>query len=189
VPAGPVFYYDLADPACWLVAERIASTLPVVPEFVPVLARELAPKAPPPPDREALASRAAELGLLPLRLPARWPLDGEAAALAATYAAGIGKVVAFSLASMRQTFAAGRDPGEQETVLIAAAACEIHPRAVLRGMRLAGVSTALRGAGGRARKAGVRRLPAIAAGELVFEGEGCPERAAAALGRAREPAC
>ena len=34
----PVFYYDLGDPECYLVAERIMAELRVVPEWEPVLA-------------------------------------------------------------------------------------------------------------------------------------------------------
>ena len=63
--------------------------------------------------------------------------------LAATYAKQIGRAVAFSLAAFRQAFAGGRDLGDQDTVLIAAAACEMHPAAVLKGIRLRSVSAAL----------------------------------------------
>ena len=31
------FYFDLASPECWLVAERVNSVLPVVPEWQPIL--------------------------------------------------------------------------------------------------------------------------------------------------------
>ena len=47
--------------------------------------------------------------------------------LAATYAKQFGRAVAFSLAAFRQAFAGGRDLGDEITVLIAAAACEMHP--------------------------------------------------------------
>ena len=53
--------------------------------------------------------------------------------LAATYAKWIGRGVAFSLAAFRQAFAAGRDLSERDNVLIAAAACEMHPTAVVKG--------------------------------------------------------
>src|SRR5205807_1995554 len=33
----PTFFYDLGDPYSYLVAEQISSTLPVVPEWEPVL--------------------------------------------------------------------------------------------------------------------------------------------------------
>ena len=53
--------------------------------------------------------------------------------LAATYAKHIGRAVAFSLAAFRQAFAGGRDLGDEGTVLIAAAACEMHPDGAAQG--------------------------------------------------------
>ena len=47
---------------------------------------------------------------------------------AATYAKQIGRAVAFALAAFRQAYAGGRDLVEPDNVLIAAAACEMHPR-------------------------------------------------------------
>jgi 2-hydroxychromene-2-carboxylate isomerase len=176
------FYYDLGDPECWLVAERIASTLPSVPEFVPVIAGRVARRTIEAPDRDELAARARELELLPLRWPPDWPPDSTLAARAATYAARIGKVVAFSLAAFRQAFAGGRDLADLDTVLIAAAACEMHPAAVLKGVELRGTAGALEHACGRARAAGVDALPAITVGEQVIAGADSPERAAAILG-------
>jgi 2-hydroxychromene-2-carboxylate isomerase len=90
--------------------------------------------------------------------------------LAATYAKQIGRAVAFSLAAFRQTFAAGRDLGDGDTVLIAAAACEMHPRAVLAGMRLESTRSALALAADRATASGVTALPAIAFGDDVYTG-------------------
>ncbi len=88
-PAQPVFYYDLGDPGCYLVAERIMAELPVVPEWEPVHGPRLG-FTPPPPDRAALAAALARQDLQPLRLPATWPPDSELAMLAATYAKGGG---------------------------------------------------------------------------------------------------
>ena len=70
----------------------------------------------------------------------------------ATYAKGGGRAVAFSLAAFRQVFAGGRDLGDEGTVLIAAAACEMHPSAVLKGVSLRSVGASL-AARGRARAA------------------------------------
>ena len=56
--------------------------------------------------------------------------------LAATYAKQIGRAVAFSLAAFRQAYAAGRDLGDPDTVMLAAAACEMHPAAVTKGAAL-----------------------------------------------------
>ncbi len=180
-PAQPVFYYDLADPNCYLVAERIMSELPVVPEWEPVLANEPGRVDGQAVDRELIGQRARELGLQPLRWPARWPPDSSMAMLAATYAKRVGRGVAFSLAAFRQAFAGGRDLGDEGTVLIAAAACEMHPAAVLKGIELRSVTGALREAGARALAAGVGSLPAIQVGGEVFEGNGCIELAEARL--------
>jgi 2-hydroxychromene-2-carboxylate isomerase len=105
--------------------------------------------------------------------------------LAATYAKHIGRAVAFSLAAFRQAFAGGRDLGDESTILIAAAACEMHPTAVLKGIGLRSVATALEAVGERARAAGVGSLPAIQVGDELFEGERMLERAGEALGAIR----
>ena len=104
---------------------------------------------------------------------------------AATYAKHIGRAVAFSLAAFRQAFAGGRDLGDEGTVLIAAAACEMHPTAVLKGINLRSIETALGDAGARAVRAGVRTLPAIQAGDQLFEGPGCIEHARDAIAALR----
>ena len=156
----PVFYYDLGSPECYLAAEQVMTTLPVVPEWEPVLAVELI-DVPAAPNRAAIERRACELGIQPVRWPARWPPDTRMAMLAATYAKRIGRGVAFSLAAFRQAFAGGRDLGEQETVLIAGAACEMHPSALLKGIGLRSTAQALAEANDRARHRGVRELPAV----------------------------
>ncbi len=102
--------------------------------------------------------------------------------LAATYAKRVGRAVAFSLAAFRQAFAGGRDLGEEGTVLIAGAACEMHPVALLKAIGLRSVSEGLRGAGERARVAGVGSLPALELDGRLFEGPDCLERALRAQG-------
>ncbi|MGZ4313613.1 MAG: DsbA family protein, partial [Solirubrobacteraceae bacterium] len=156
---------------------------PVVPEWEPVHGAALG-WTPPAPDAEALARAIAEHGLMALRLPPTWPPDSELAMRVATYAKGGGRAVAFSLASFRQVFAGGRDLGDEGTVLIAAAACEMHPTAVLKGVGLRSVHASLQRAGERARQAGVSRLPAIQVGAQVFGGEGALEQATDALAAA-----
>ena len=124
---------------------------------------------------------AAKRGLQPLRWPDPWPPDTELAALAATYARGIGKVAAFSLAAFRQAYAGGRDLADRDTVLIAAAACEIHPRALLAAVERRGMHEALEAATAQAAAAGVRAIPALLAGGRVFAGDIGLDQAAAAL--------
>jgi 2-hydroxychromene-2-carboxylate isomerase len=182
--AQPVFYYDLGNPECYLVAETIMTALPVIPEWEPVVEASLANGDPRSIDPQLIAARVAELGLQPLRWPAGWPPDTELAMLVATYAKRGGRAVAFSLAAFRQAFAGGRDLGDQDTLLIAAAACEMHPTAVLKGIGLRSTRTALDTAVARAQAAGVRALPAIQVGDALFSGEECVASAALALGAA-----
>jgi predicted DsbA family dithiol-disulfide isomerase len=166
-PEQPVFFYDLGTPRCYIVAETIMAALPVVPEWEPVLAPDVV-DAGDEVDRGGIERRAAELGLQPLRWPIAWPPDTRAAILAATYAKQIGRAVAFSLAAFRQAFAGGRDLGDENTVLIAGAACEMHPTALRKGIELRSTHSALAQATRRARDAGVTELPAIQIGDRVY---------------------
>jgi 2-hydroxychromene-2-carboxylate isomerase len=176
----PVFYYDLGSADCYLAAERIMATLPVVPEWEPVLGAALG-LSEPAPQTERLDAAVTDHGLQPLRMPASWPPDSELAMLAATYAKRGGKAVAYSLAAFRQAFAGGRDLGDEGTVLIAAAACEMHPRAVLKGIQLRSTRTALQRACARAAAADVTELPAIATGNGTYCGARALELATDAL--------
>jgi 2-hydroxychromene-2-carboxylate isomerase len=178
----PVFFYDLGDPVCYLAAEQIMSSLPVVPEWEPVLAADLGLRRPDPPDPGQIVRRASELGLQPVRWPTAWPPDSRQAMLAATYAKRIGRGVAFSLAAFRQAFAGGRDLSEADTILIAGAACEMHPTAILKAISTRAISDALGQATQRAREVGVRELPALQVADRIFTGETALDRAAETLG-------
>src|SRR4051795_7481254 len=163
-PEQPVFYYDLASPEAYVVAERSAGVLGEVPEWQPVRlgglrAGELGPfrcAAEVDAYREDVARRVAASGLQPLRWPEPFPADTEWAMLVATYAKHIGRAVAFSLAAFRQAFAGGRDLGERDNVLIAAAGCEMHPTAGIKGAELRSTRERLEAATADARAAGVR---------------------------------
>jgi predicted DsbA family dithiol-disulfide isomerase len=156
------------------------SARPVAPEWEPVRGADIR-LIDPQPDRAQIEQRARELGLQPFSWPQRWPPDTRQAMLAATYAKRIGRAVAFSLAAFRQAFAGGRDLGDEATVLIAGAACEMHPSALLKGLALRSVTEALTEAVARARLAGVSSLPAIQVQGAVLEGAGAIEEAAALL--------
>jgi 2-hydroxychromene-2-carboxylate isomerase len=172
--AQPRFYYDLDSPECYLVAERVMHALGDVPEWIPVHISEVGPfrcAAEIDSYREDIERRAAALGAMTLRWPEPFPADTRWAMLAATYARSIGRGVAFSLAAFRQAFAAGRDLSERDNVLIAAAACEMHPTAVIKGAELRGTREKLEAATAQARAAGVRSLPAVAIGDRVLHGE------------------
>ena len=192
----PIFYYDLASPECYLAAERVSFVLGVTPVWEPVtgswgegghqeadgiLAERSGLRLVPEPDRSATERIARERGLQAMRWPLHWPPDSQLAMRAAAYAKSIGRVTAFSLAAFRQTFAAGRDLSDLNTILIAAAACEMHPAAVIRAVALRSVARALEEARERAVASGVCRLPALRVGELVFEGDSGLDEASAAL--------
>jgi 2-hydroxychromene-2-carboxylate isomerase len=163
------FYFDLASADCYLVAERVTQVLPAL-DWQP--ARISAPAAQDDPgrSREALEHRARALGLQPLRWPAEYPFDGEKAMLAATYAKEIGRGVAFAQAAFRQAFAGAHSLAGDDYVLIAAAACEIHPAAVLRAIARRRVRERLDAASEAAAAAGVTSLPAIRVAGHVFCG-------------------
>lgn len=184
------FYFDLSSPLAYLAAERVLRVIPGPLEWQPVLAREL-------PGAEHFESfrceaevrmfradmqrRAEELGVQPLRWPEPFPFDSDLAMRVATYAKGIGRVVPFAQAAFRQAFAAGRSLSDPDTVLIAAAACEMHPQAVLRGAELRSVREQLATATAAAARAGVGDVPAVLTGrshgDRVLVGERALEEA------------
>lgn len=186
----PVFYYDLGSPYAYLAAERIHEVLPVPPVWQPILlggiwaqsgsgswsltdARE---------DGMAeVERRAAAYELMPIRWPDPWPANYLAAMRAATFCQQIGRAVAFSLAAFRQSFAGGKDLSVVDNVLIAAAACELHPNAVLKGIEMQSTKDRLKQATQDAYDRGVRGVPTIAVGDQLFWGDDKLDEAAAAL--------
>jgi 2-hydroxychromene-2-carboxylate isomerase len=186
---GPAFFFDLASPEAYLSAERILALVPVPVEWVPVRAADLGgggfgawrcaeERAI---ELAELERRAAARGLQPVRWPAELPFDSDFAQRAATYAKGGGKTVAFALAAFRQAYAGGRDLGDPQNVMIAAAACEIHPRALLAGAGTGAVARQLDAATAGARERGVRSVPAVWTGREVFHGDAALEAAVRAL--------
>jgi 2-hydroxychromene-2-carboxylate isomerase len=175
LPPGAWFYFDLSSPEAYLAAERILHLLPAPAEWMPVLASELpgggASQTEPHDTSEALellrgdiARRARELGLQPLRWPSPFPFDSALAMRAATYAKSIGRTVPFAQAAFRQAFAGGHSLQEVDHVLIAAAACEMHPAAVLAGTELRSVERQLSRSTGHAAQAGILDVPAVLVG-------------------------
>jgi 2-hydroxychromene-2-carboxylate isomerase len=172
------FYYDVGSPWCWIAAEHLSEVGSGAPLLEPVLASAL--PADLAADRGEVEREAARRGLPALRWPEPWPFDSTVAMLAATFARETGRAAAFSLAAMRQAFAGGRDLSEVDNVLIAAAACELHPRAVLKALESRATGKALAAATDGARVAGVLELPALRVGERLFSGPGALADAAAA---------
>jgi 2-hydroxychromene-2-carboxylate isomerase len=187
---SPVFYFDLGSPYAYLAAERVNTVLPEPPIWQPILLGGLFKRL----GRRSWAEteeraagmaeverRAGERGLPPLRWPDPWPGNTLLAMRAATYAARIGRAVAFSLAGFRQAFAAGRDLSIPENVLLAAAACELHPRALETAVGSRSIKEELRAATDAAAERGVLGVPSVLVGDSVFWGDDHLEEAAAAL--------
>jgi 2-hydroxychromene-2-carboxylate isomerase len=129
--------------------------------------------------------RAEQYGLLPVNWPDPWPSNGLFAMRAAIFAQQAGRTVAFALAAFRQAFAGGKDLSDIDNVLIAAAACELHPKAVLKGIELQSTRDRLRAATQEAYDRGVRGVPSVVVGGEVFWGDDRLEEAAKALAAQR----
>jgi len=186
--ARAVFYYDFSSPYSYLAAERISALFAEAgaeqPEWQPISFGHLIqaisktpwsmqPDGPNPADLEEIQRRAAERGLPEVRYPRGWPVERYSLnpTRAAIYAKESGRVVSFSLAAFRQVFAAGRDMSDLDNVLLAAAACELHPNAVQKGIETKSVKEALRAATEEAIERGVTGVPTIAVGEELFWGD------------------
>ena len=190
--AQPVFFYDFYSPYSYLAAERVNALMPVVPEWRPISFGHILKQSGRRPwsfdqgdDHDAnwdeIDARATQRGLPALKRPAGWPIDSYSVigARAATFAKGSGRAVAYSLALFRQIFAAGRTLDE-ETMLIAGAACELHPNALLKGVESRTVKDELVRATNEAYELGVRGVPTIAVDGELFWGDDRLEEAAAA---------
>jgi 2-hydroxychromene-2-carboxylate isomerase len=192
------FYFDLGSPYAYLTAERISGLFTEAgleqPEWQPILLGGLFRTF----DRDSWANgperaegiaeverRAAAYGLPPLTWPEPWPGSTLFAMRVATFAKQTGRTVSFALAAFRQAFAAGRDLSEPDNVLIAAAACELHPRALLKAVETEGVKNALREATDRAAEMGVTGVPTLVVDGKVFWGDDRVEEAVAAASYAQ----
>ncbi len=188
--ARSVFYFDLGSPYSYLAAERVNTVLPEVPVWQPVLlgaifkARAYGSWSHTDergPGMAEVERRAREYGLPDIRWPDPWPGNTLIAMRAAMFAQQTGRAVAFALAAFRQAFAGGRDLSDVDNVLLAAAACELHPRAVLTGIEMKSVKDQLRAATDEAISRGVTGVPSIAVGHQVFWGDDSLEEAALAI--------
>lgn len=179
-----VFYFDLGSPYSYLAAERISGLFSAAgleqPEWQPILLGGLFKRF----GRDSWANgpgredgmgevdrRASAYGLPPIEWPDPWPGNTLFAMRAAVFAKQTGRTVSFSLAAFRQAFAAGRDLGDPDNVLIAAAACELHPRAVLKAAETGSVKESLKASTDAAGDLGVRGVPSLAIGGRVFWGD------------------
>jgi 2-hydroxychromene-2-carboxylate isomerase len=193
VSTHPVFYFDLGSPYAYLAAERVNGVFAEAgidpPEWQPILlgalfqrfGRDSWMNGPNRGDgMREVERRASAYGLPPLQWPDPCPANTLYAMRVATFAKEVGKTVSFSLAAFRQAFAAGRNLTEPDNVMIAAAACELHPRAVSAAAERGAIKLALREATDRAGELGVKGVPSLVVGGEVFWGDDRLEDALAA---------
>jgi 2-hydroxychromene-2-carboxylate isomerase len=200
VPASvidhPTFYYDLGSPYAYLAAERVnglfVEAIGLPPVWQPILlgglfreyGRDSWANGPGRDDgMREVERRGSSYGLPPIAWPDPWPGNTLYAMRVATFAKEIGKAVSFSLAAFRQAFAAGRDLTDPDAVMIAAAACELHPRAVEQAAGRDSIKDRLRAATDEAGELGVRGVPSVVVGEEVFWGDDRLEEAVEAAAR------
>jgi 2-hydroxychromene-2-carboxylate isomerase len=189
------FYYDFSSPYSYLAAERISGLFAEAgvkqPEWQPISFGHVLKTTGRRPwsfeeDRRThfgeIQRRAEERGLPEVVYPQGWPMENYSLnpIRAAIYAKESGRVVSFSLACFRQVFAGGRDMSDVDNVLIAAAACELHPNAVLKGIETESVKERLRAATDEAIALGIEGIPTIAVGDELFWGDDQLEEAAQA---------
>lgn len=170
--AGPAFFYDLACPFSYLVAERVERVMGEV-EWIPAPAVGL--------DggalwtrfeaMRALAEREARAVRLPLVWPDQFPANTRHALRAATYAAENGAGASFALAAMRLAFCGGFDLEDSEILGEAAAAAGLSVDACLSAARDSARDLPLWATARGLHKRGVRRLPSLRLGRRWLEGE------------------
>ncbi len=189
------FYYDFSSPYSYLAAERVSGLFAQAgveqPEWQPISFAHILKTTGRRPwsfeedrtiDFAEIQRRADERGLPEVVYPRGWPIDNYSLhpTRAAIYAKESGRVVSFTLACFRQVFAGGRDMSDVDNVLIAAAACELHPNAVLKGIETRSVKDKLREATDEALALGVGGIPTVAVGDELFWGDDRLEEAAKA---------
>jgi 2-hydroxychromene-2-carboxylate isomerase len=183
-PAHPrvTFYFDLASPWTYLVAERVERHFANV-RWQPVIPDVIVPEEDDDVARAAVEQRAAQLRM-PLVWPEAWPTASRGAVRVAALATERGRAAPFVLAASRLAFCGGYDVDDPEALAEAAAAAGL------------GLTESLQAAGDLRRDGpleaaalwlaarGGDHLPALVVARNVFCGERrLPEAVAMAEGR------
>jgi 2-hydroxychromene-2-carboxylate isomerase len=175
------FYFDLASPWTYLVAERVERRFAGV-RWQPVVPDVLAPEDRDDMARCAVEERAAELRM-PLVWPESWPNAGRRALRVASLAAERRRAAPFVLAASRLAFCGGYDVDDPEALAEAAAAAGLGLDEALRAASDVRRDGPLERAALRLIAQGADGLPALVVGRTVFCGEHrLPEAAAMADG-------
>jgi 2-hydroxychromene-2-carboxylate isomerase len=172
VGSRAAFFYDLACPFSYLVAERLERVLGEVDWFpAPAVglggdARWMRFEA-----TQRLAEREARAARLPLVWPDGFPTNPRHALRAATYASENGAGPRFALAALRLAFCGGFDLEDPDILHIAAGVAGTSFEGCLTAAADPARDGPLWATARGLRARGVRRLPAVRLGRRWFEGE------------------
>ncbi len=183
-------YFDLGSPYAYLALERAEAVLGRSLELEPVLVgamfawRGWGSWGRGPERARGMAEvqeRAQRYGLDPIAWPSGWPTDGLAAMRAATWAKQQRRAEQFARAVFRRQFGQGADIAERAVLAECAALAELDPRSMLAAIESPEIKEALKQATQRAWAAGVRGIPSLRAGAVIWYGDDRLEQAAAQL--------
>jgi 2-hydroxychromene-2-carboxylate isomerase len=176
----PILYFDLASPYAYLAVERAGSVLPEPPELEPVLVGAIfkwrgsgswAHTAGRTTRVAEIEGRARRYGLPPLSWPAMWPGNALAAMRAATWAKQEGRVEEFARAVYRAEFVEGRDLADLAVLAGCAVQAGLDGDQMADAVQRPGIKERLREATAAAWEAGVRGVPTLIAGGVVYYGD------------------
>lgn len=192
----PVMYFDLGSPYAYLALARARSVLGVQPQLRPVLlgaifarrgfgswGRTRAREA----RMAEIEQRALRYGLPPLRWPAGWPADGLVAMRCATWACEQGMGEAFARAVFERQFVEGADIAELDVLLGCAGDVGLDVETLGSALPTPALKESLREATDCAWEEGVRGVPSLRIGQVLFCGDDQLELAAEALRKRGEP--
>jgi 2-hydroxychromene-2-carboxylate isomerase len=166
------FFFDVACPFSYLVAERIERLLGEVDWFpAPAVALDGGASALKLEATRARAEREARAARLPLVWPDSFPANTRHALRVASYASESGAGARFALAATRLAFSGGFELEDPEMLSVAAAASGLSVEACLAAARDPSRDEFLWATARGLRARGIRRLPAIRLGRRWLEGE------------------
>lgn len=184
----PTLYFDLASPYAYLAFERAPEVLGATPELEPLLLGAIMKMRGHgswalTPERDAgiaeIDRRADRYGLPPIAWRENWPANSLAAMRAATWAKHQGHVRDFATAVFRAQFANGEDIEDLGVLAACAERAGLSSEAMLEAIATQELKDALRQATQTAWDAGVRGVPTLRTGDVLYFGDDQLEAAAA----------
>jgi 2-hydroxychromene-2-carboxylate isomerase len=166
----PAFFFDLACPFSYIVADRIERLLGDV-EWVPVASHDLGAEADDPEEIMAQAAEVAQAARLPLVSPEHFPAAVPSAMRAAAHASEHGSGARFVLAASRLAFCGGFDLERRSVLQDVAAAARLPVGEVLAAASEEWRDAEIRATAALLQSEGLSRLPVVSIGGRWFQGD------------------